>query len=99
MTQSPAAIAVRLGGNIRALRSLRGWTLKHVAEQLGLSVSMLSEMERGVRNTSVESLVALAGLFECSTDDLLNSDWIPCPDCHTCLTCHGKRYIKASEVK
>lgn len=91
-------IAIRLGGNIRALRAFRGWTLAQLAEQTGLSVSRLSEIERG-RNTRLKSLVKLASIFEVSTDELLNNHWIPCPDCNTCLTCKGKRYIQASEAK
>lgn len=93
------SIAERLGANIRALRTMKDWSLRDLSAQVNLTISSLSEIERGIQNTSVITLVVLAKVFDVSTDDLLNADYIPCPDCDTCLTCGGKRYIKASEVK
>jgi transcriptional regulator with XRE-family HTH domain len=49
-----------LGAEIRSLRRDRGLTLKEVAARTGLSVSMLSMLERGMAGASIGSLVAVS---------------------------------------
>ena len=49
-----------LGPNIRRQRKLRGLTLKQLSEKTGLSVSFLSEMERGLAQPSMASLRKVA---------------------------------------
>ena len=50
----------RLGQKIRALREVRGLSLKALATEAGVSVSFVSQVERGVANPSVASLRRLA---------------------------------------
>ena len=44
---------------------------KEVAVAIGVSPSVISNYEVGARVPSLESLIALAGLYRCSTDYLL----------------------------
>jgi DNA-binding XRE family transcriptional regulator len=52
--------------SLRFLRQLRGVTLKDASEAMGLSLSFLSDIERGKTNPSVESLHAIANYYRCS---------------------------------
>ncbi|MUG67289.1 HTH-type transcriptional regulator sinR [Chlamydia abortus] len=45
-----------VGEQIRRIRKLRGMTQEQLAEQSGLSFSYISDVERGTRNISLESL-------------------------------------------
>lgn len=54
------AIAATVGGNIRALRMDRSLTLAELAEQAGISVRTLVEIEGGRANTSLATLGGLA---------------------------------------
>ena len=49
-----------LGRQIRLSRTERGWTLRDLSEQSGVSVSQLSSIERGAHLPSVESLLMIA---------------------------------------
>lgn len=54
-------LRVALGRQIRLTRTERGWTLKDLSEQSGVSVSQLSSIERGAHLPSLESLLTIAG--------------------------------------
>ncbi|HIE71495.1 MAG TPA: XRE family transcriptional regulator, partial [Planctomycetes bacterium] len=56
---------------LRELRARRGLTQDHVAKRLGCHESAVSRWESGSRFPTGEDLVALADLFDVSTDDLL----------------------------
>jgi CheY-like chemotaxis protein/DNA-binding XRE family transcriptional regulator len=49
-----------LGRQIRLARTGRGWTLKELSEESGVSVSQLSSIERGAHLPSIESLLSIA---------------------------------------
>ena len=49
-----------LGRQMRLARTERGWTLKDLSEQSGISVSQLSSIERGAHLPSIESLLSVA---------------------------------------
>ena len=67
----PRALALHLAARLRELRARRGLTQDHVAKRLGCHESAVSRWESGSRFPTGEDLVALADLFEVSTDDLL----------------------------
>ena len=60
-----------LGERLTEQRLLRKLSQKDVAASVGVSVSVISNYERGERTPSVETLMALAGLYRCSVDYLL----------------------------
>lgn len=53
-------ISARLGNAIRALRHDKGMTLTAIAEQTGLSVGLLSQVERGLSEPSVKAIHLIA---------------------------------------
>jgi transcriptional regulator with XRE-family HTH domain len=74
-----------VGQHIRELRQERGWTLKELAERCELSMSFISQVERGLCSISIASLhticqalgVPLAGFFaqvDASIGTTLSSD-------------------------
>ncbi|MBL8754704.1 MAG: helix-turn-helix transcriptional regulator [Planctomycetes bacterium] len=64
-------MAIHLAARLRELRARRGFTQDFVAKRLGVHESAVSRWESGTRFPTGEDLVALADLFEVSTDDLL----------------------------
>lgn len=48
-----------LGGRLRAIRQERGFSLRDLADRLGISVSAVSQIERGVLQPSVNRLLAI----------------------------------------
>ena len=61
-----------LGVRLRSLRHQRKETLEQVAEATGLSVAMLSRVERGERLPSPESVEALAKHFDLPAEYLMS---------------------------
>ncbi|MGH8506981.1 MAG: helix-turn-helix domain-containing protein [Terriglobales bacterium] len=49
-----------LGRRIRELRQQRGWTIEQLAEHASLDWTYVGQVERGRRNLSLHSLLALA---------------------------------------
>lgn len=63
---------MQLGERIRELRKIKGETLKATSEGTDLSVSYLSDIERGRTNPSLQTLESLANHFGISVTDLLS---------------------------
>lgn len=61
-----------VGSRIRAMRSRQRLTLKDVAERTGVSVSMLSMLERGVATASIQTLVSVASALGVHMYDLFD---------------------------
>ncbi len=59
-----------IGRNIRNLRKKRKLTLKQMARRTGLSVSLLSQIERAESSASVSSLFKVSGALSCRLKDL-----------------------------
>jgi transcriptional regulator with XRE-family HTH domain len=62
--------AERWGKRIRAFRKLKGYTQESFAKHLGISVSILGEIERGNRLPTDELLQAIAKKLSVSIDEL-----------------------------
>ena len=60
-----------LGDKLKALRQQFNLSQKEVASIIDTSPSIISNYESGERTPSVENLIALARLYQCSTDYLL----------------------------
>lgn len=67
----------RLGAEIRRVRAERGLTLVDISTTTGLSVSMLSMLERGKTGVSVGSLVAIASAMGVAVGELFQSSSAP----------------------
>ena len=57
---------LRLGESVRRLREERGFSLKKLAKEAGVSESFISQIERGVANPSVASLRRIAAALSTS---------------------------------
>lgn len=53
-------IRTRLGRNIRALRTEKGWSQEHYAFEAGIHRTYVSDIERGARNPTIAVLEKLA---------------------------------------
>lgn len=61
-----------IGRFIRAQRKLRGWTLQELTDCCNLSVSFLSQVERGLSSPSILSLNTLCKVFEIPVSELVS---------------------------
>ena len=61
-----------LGAKLRALRKRQGRTLADVGSETGLSVSFLSDIERGRARPSLDTLEKLASYYQLTLNDLLD---------------------------
>ena len=64
-------IKKNLGGRIRTLRKLKGWTQEQLGEKAIVDYKFISEIERGNKNPSFEILYKIAGAFEIELSELL----------------------------
>jgi DNA-binding Xre family transcriptional regulator len=70
----PATVVDRLVAGespILVWREHRGLTLRALAEKVGISAGMLSEMENGKKDGSVRTLAAIAKALRVGLDDLV----------------------------
>jgi transcriptional regulator with XRE-family HTH domain len=77
--QKPAkaarAAAAAFGSRLKGARSSRGLTLRELSESSGLSITYLSDLERGVlQNPTLNALEAIARALKISLNDLLGVD-------------------------
>lgn len=66
-----------IGHNVRRRRQDRGLTLEALAELSGVSPTMLSEVERGIKNPTVRLAWQVARALGCSLTDLLEPQASP----------------------
>ncbi|MBY6038498.1 helix-turn-helix transcriptional regulator [Fictibacillus nanhaiensis] len=60
----------RLGRRIRAFRKLKGYTQEQLAKDIGISVSVLGEVERGSRKPKGDLLQRIAEQFSINVEEL-----------------------------
>ena len=60
-----------LGAKLRVLRKKHNYTLADVGNRTGLSVSFLSDIERGRARPSLDTLEKLAACYDTTVNDLL----------------------------
>ncbi len=66
-----------MGERLRAARTARGLSLRELAGRLGVSPSLISQIETGRSNPSVSTLYAIAAELDVSLDELLFNDRRP----------------------
>jgi transcriptional regulator with XRE-family HTH domain len=62
---------MKLGERLREIRQQRGLTLLQLSEQAALSVSYLSDLERGRTNPSIETLERIANSYKMLIGELV----------------------------
>jgi transcriptional regulator with XRE-family HTH domain len=63
----------RFAGNVRRLRSKKGLSQKALADNIGISVSYVSMLERGQRSPPLETIEKMARALKVSPAVLLGS--------------------------
>ncbi len=63
-----------VGSNIRRLRENKKMQQKFLAEKVGITQSMLSQIEKGIRNPSLQIGKEIADILGCKMEDLLAED-------------------------
>jgi transcriptional regulator with XRE-family HTH domain len=66
-----------MGERLRAARLARNLTLRELAQRLGVSPSMISQIETGRASPSVSTLYSIASELDVSLDELLFNDRRP----------------------
>ena len=56
---------------LREIRKSQGMTAQALAEKLGVSQGAISHYETGRRKPSIDMVVKMAKVFNCSVDDLI----------------------------
>lgn len=70
LTDPEEELLITIGRNIRNERKSRNLTLRQMSRRTGLSVSLLSQIERAESSASVSSLFKLARALDCRLTDL-----------------------------
>lgn len=63
--------AVIFGKTLRRLRDDRGFSQQRLAEDAGLSLNFVSDVERGVKSVTLGTILKLAYALKCEPGDLL----------------------------
>ena len=87
-------INAKIGENLKKIRKSRGLTIDSLSLSSGVSKSMISEIERGIRNPSITILWNLANTLKIPLnyflkDDDLNSPAIYKMGDHSSIDCNG----------
>jgi transcriptional regulator with XRE-family HTH domain len=69
--QKRRAICAEVARLLRAERLKRGVSMTRLAEQAGLSQQMVSYMERGMRNPTIDVLLRVSGALEIRFDSII----------------------------
>ena len=67
-------INTNIGKNLKRIRKLRGLTIDALATSSGVSKSMISEIERGIRNPSITIIWSLANALKTPLNYFLKED-------------------------
>ncbi len=62
---------INFGNRLKKLRTQNNMSQAQLGDRLGLSKSLISAYENGIRMPSYESLISISRLFKVSTDYLL----------------------------
>lgn len=65
-------ILIKFGNNLREIRVAKGFTQEKLANELGVEISQISRIERGVINTSVVTVYQISKILNINTSDLFN---------------------------
>lgn len=73
LTDPEEELLITIGRNIRNARKHRNLTLKQMSRRTGLSVSLLSQIERAESSASVSSLYKLSMALDCKMTDFFEN--------------------------
>ena len=67
-------LLIKIGKKVRHERLRLGWTQEELAEKLDMSASFVSQIERGARSVSIETLECLGRVLGVNSADFLQKD-------------------------
>ena len=67
-------ILIQFGNTLRKLRLEKGFTQEQLANELGVEISQISRIERGVINTSITNLYAISRILNIEVSELFDFD-------------------------
>ncbi|WP_425557100.1 helix-turn-helix domain-containing protein [Flaviramulus aquimarinus] len=62
------------GINLKKVRKSRGFTQAELANDIGIEISQISRIERGIINTSVSTIYEISQALKIEISDLFNFD-------------------------
>lgn len=65
-------IGRRLAERVRILRRAKGWSQEELADRAGLHRTFVSQVERNLKNTTIQSTEKLARALEVTLGELLD---------------------------
>ena len=80
-----------VGDNIKQLREAKGFSQRQLAQEAGISQSMLCQIERGTKNPSLPVGLALAGALEVRVERLILKKKIAPEVTRTERKCYGTK--------
>ena len=72
--QDKKSILISFGENLRKLRLAKGFTQEQLANELGIEISQISRIERGVINTSITTLYSISKVLNVDISELFVFD-------------------------
>lgn len=76
-SQSLEHLRVSLAINVKHYRAAKGISQERTALEAGIDRTMLSKIERGITNPSLDTLVKLANYLDVTVSALLREDGLP----------------------
>ena len=70
--QDKKIILINFGDNLRKLRVAKGFTQEQLANELGVEISQISRIERGIINTSITTLYELSKVLKIDISELFD---------------------------
>ncbi|RXP61397.1 XRE family transcriptional regulator [Lutibacter sp. HS1-25] len=67
-----SAFLIAFGKNLRKYRKLKGFTQEQLANDLGIEISQISRIERGVINTSIGNAYTIAKVLKIDIKELFD---------------------------
>lgn len=64
---------------LKDLRKINKMDRNELADKLGVSFSTIAAYEQGIREPSIENMIKLSHIFDCSIDYLIGNDILSCP--------------------
>ncbi|GAA4890280.1 hypothetical protein GCM10023311_13090 [Flaviramulus aquimarinus] len=65
---------ILFGINLKKVRKSRGFTQAELANDIGIEISQISRIERGIINTSVSTIYEISQALKIEISDLFNFD-------------------------
>ena len=66
-------MSIRLGNRLAGLRKKHGFSQEQLADELGISRQAVSRWENGESTPDTENIIALAGIYNISVDELIRA--------------------------